>query len=308
MLRYIRMISRRLNMRRGFAGQAEGCVVLVVLALFAAVLVPRAWDFYRLRQDKACLVNMVRLTRGGAPGLVCPRTDQPYRVMKRDPETIIACPASPPHLPLDPRLRRTLSGTAMQPQLALRPDIPDPPAVIPPGVRADRAAVSRTEGGLMVDVGPRWWFRWWFRWVLAPIIVLGVLIITVMVLVEAKRGQTETGCLVLGLVIAVPLVLLIGYKAVHDERIFIPGQGGRLEIQNRLFGRAWSEPERLDNVVMVTPLDRMGRYYRLAVVDAVGAAPEVRVLFSFHRDGLDAAGLIERALFPGNSPPHDKKQ
>lgn len=238
-------------------------------------------DLLRSGSTLACLTNLAALASGLEGGsAVCPASKRPYRAAFAADAQVFGCDDPGEHLRIPMRFLRT--GTLSQVRMTL-PDFPAVPGRVELATTKVKTVLTLSDGAATIHLEK----KPWERFLLMPLAALAGLAAFVISghftadshletrrelarapgvtawLGTALRGLARLG-LWTGIMVWAAFLMAVGLRGAGLARdITVFKERGVVSIQDRWFGRAWTGPKELPDVVAVVPVAFGKRYYRV---------------------------------------------
>ncbi|MFA6318205.1 MAG: hypothetical protein WC943_12390 [Elusimicrobiota bacterium] len=303
---------------RRLAGLVPGpatAALAAVVALIAWPILTKAVEFrdlYRSRVQLGCLTNLAAMTsglEGGGP--VCPSSARPYRTDFAADAQVFRCDDPRNHLRVPMIFLR--SGEIVQVRMTL-PDFALMPGGSELATTKVRTVLTPGNGSVTVHLERKPWERFFVMPLAALAGFIALLIsghfavdshletrteLAATTGVVAWLGTASRGLAWLGLWTCVAVwagvLLAAGIRgSSHTRDITVQREQGRLEIQDRWFGRAWNGPEVISDIQVVAPVAFGKRYFRLYALFPEAGAVGRRFLFTVGEAEVGAASLLQR--------------
>jgi hypothetical protein len=275
---------------------AEMAIVIAVLIIILAIGIPRFLSEWKVRKETKCLYNLISLAEGkGSPELRCPFSKKQYQIWERSGQEIISCPDPSGHFRTNSHFIRkagVLQFRQLFPPFAHQPGTE---IEVPTGFLSEESTTVSDQGSTVVIQVKK---RVFFRYIVGPLLILILATPLAIGLKSALKKEGNGGCLIMLFVILTPLLLILLYRTIHDQRIEITKASRAVMVQDFYLGKIMTKPAAITQCKAGIPVYRTKGYSKFRLVYEEGGKLKTRDLFSFRNEGLGIIAIIHRTLFP----------
>ena len=298
------------------SGEGEGTPIHWGCSMLLVLLVAEGLAFYlfygRVDPDDAeCLKNMVRIVNGTAAAeFVCPVSQEPYQIQADGEHQTLACPDTESHLEHHPRFVREDNRWVFQAELPEFPLAQRQTFQLRAGLREIRVEENSSEIRIQVRGA------WYYRFLLGPVLALlgvalalasGGFAISIFhahakSAREAWTSREAMSELMEGLISALPLAavtILSGMFLFAQARNFsnvrdltFSKNDDSVRIQDTYFGRSWSAPRTIENIVAIYPFVA-GRHREVSIIYKKEDLIEHEALFKVNPQDAALIGVFK---------------